>query len=144
MLTHPRRLPRSPMSTCGRTGSPRSSPDLEGKACGRWALIQANSSVFPRVRLSIRSDPPLTSSSNGPSPSYSIPDHTSQPSHPLIDRSTRLPRADVRSSLIAGFFDHFQSIFPFANRYSLEGRLLGKPVLGTVFMVNAICALSAR
>jgi hypothetical protein len=65
----------------------------------------------------------------------------------LVDKMTSLPRSDLRSVLIELFFRHFGSIFPFADRHLVNRecnlpRDMSDP--GTVMMINAMCALSAR
>jgi hypothetical protein len=62
----------------------------------------------------------------------------------LVDDTTSLPRSDLLFVLTELFFRHFGSIFPFADRnvVDIQGRDMLDP--GTVMMINAMCALSAR
>ena len=65
----------------------------------------------------------------------------------LVDDTTSLPRSDLLFTLTELFFRHFGSIFPFAdqNVVEIQGNL-ARDMLdpGTVMMINALCALSAR
>jgi len=65
----------------------------------------------------------------------------------LVDDTTSLPRSDLLFILTELFFRHFGSIFPFVdhNVVDIQGNL-ARDILdpGTVMMINAMCALSAR